>query len=317
MPTAYSLDLRSRVVAAIQQGMSRHQAARQFGVSISSSIRWAMRFATTGGCAALASGGDHRSGDLEQHREWLLELLRTEPDLTLTEIQSRLQASRELRKSLSCLWRFFARHKITFKKKSLHAAEQDRADVKAARETWRANQASFDLKHLVFIDETAATTNMTRLRGRAPKGERLIGKVPHGHRKTTTVIAALRCDAVTAPLVVDGAMDGPTFLQYVHQFLVPTLKPDDIVVMDNLPVHKVFGVEAAIEAAGATVRFVPPYSPDLNPIEMVFAKLKALLRKAGERTVSGLWDLIGELLSGFSSTECQNYLTHQGYCGSS
>ena len=316
MPTAYSLDLRSRVVAAVQQGISRHQAARQFRVSISSGIRWAMRFASTGGCAALPSGGDHRSASLETHKDWLLELLRTEPDLTLAEIQSRLQASHGLRKSPSCLWRFFARHKITFKKKTLHAAEQDRADVKAARETWRANQASFDPKRLVFIDETATTTNMTRPRGRAPKGERLIGKVPHGHRKTTTVIAALRCDAVTAPLVLDGAMDGPTFLQYIHQFLVPTLKPDEIVVMDNLPVHKVFGVEAAIQAAGATVRFVPPYSPDLNPIKMAFSKLKALLRKAGERTVSSLWDRIGEVLSAFPSTECQNYLTHQGYCGS-
>ena len=316
MPAAYSFDLRTRVVAAVQQGTSRHQAARQFGVSISSAIRWVLRFTVTGRCAAAPSGGDHRSDSLETHKDWLLELIRTEPDLTLTEIRSRLQATHGLRKSPSCLWRFFARHKITFKKKILHAAEQDRADVKAAREIWRANQASLDPKHLVFIDETATTTNMTRPRGRAPKGERLIGKVPYGHRKTTTVIAALRCDAVTAPLILDGAVNGPIFLDYVHQVLVPTLKPDDIVVMDNLPVHKVSGVEAAIQAAGAAARFIPSYSPDFNPIEMAYSKLKALLRKAGERSVTGLWDRIGELLGTFSSQECQNYLAHQGYRGS-
>src|SRR6201997_436722 len=198
-------------------------------------------------------------------------------------------------------------------KKTLHAAEQDREDVKAAREVWRGNQPSLITQRLVFIDETATTTNMTRLRGRAPKGERLIGKIPHGHRKTTTCIAALRCDAVTAPMVLDGAMNGAAFLAYVHQILVPTLRPEDVVIMDNLPVHKVFGVTAAIESAAASVLFLPPYSPDLNPIEMAFSKLKALLRKAAERSVGGLWDRhLGELIGAFSTQECENYLAHQG-----
>jgi transposase len=179
-------------------------------------------------------------------------------------------------------------------KKALHAAEQDREDVKAAREVWRGNQASLIAKRLVFIDETATTTNMTRLRGRAPKGQRLIGKTPHGHRKTTTCIAALRCDSVTAPMVLDGAMNGAAFLAYVRQVLVPTLQSEDVVIMDNLPVHKVFGIKAAVESVGASVLFLPPYSPDLNPIEMAFSKLKALLRKASERTFGGLWDRIGE-----------------------
>ena len=165
----------------------------------------------------------------------------------------------------------------------------------------------------MFIDETATTTNMTRLRGRAPKGQRLIGKTPHGHRKTTTFIAALRCNAITAPMVIDGAMNGAAFLQYLYQILVPSLKPGDLVIMDNPRVHKIFGVRAAIEKAGASVLYLPAYSPDLNPIEMFFAKLKALLRKAAERTVNGLWDRIGELLREFSSQECQNYLIHDGY----
>ena len=185
--------------------------------------------------------------------------------------------------------------------------------MKAAREAWRENQASLDPAHLVFIDETGTATNMTRLRGRSVEGQRLVGQTPHGHRKTTTFVAALRNDGLTAPLVIDGAMNGETFVQYVEQFLVPTLTPKDIVVMHNLSVHKVAGVKKAIESAGASVLYLPPYSPDLNPIEMVFSKLKALLRKASERTVGKLWDRIGELLATFSSQECQNYLTHQGY----
>ena len=165
----------------------------------------------------------------------------------------------------------------------------------------------------MFIDETATATNMTRPRGRASKGQRLIARTPHGHRKTTTFIAALRCDAITAPMVLDGAMNGVTFLEYINQVLAPALTPGDLVIMDNLPVHKVFGVKAAIEKTGASVLYLPAYSPDLNPIEMVFPKLKALLRKAAERTDPGLWDRIGELLREFSGQECQNYLIHDGY----
>ncbi len=234
------------------------------------------------------------------------------PDATLAEIQTRLSDTHGLKKSTSCQWRFFRRHDVTFKK-TLHAAEQDRPDVKAAREAWRKNQVSLDPAHLLFIDETATATNMTRLRGRSMQGQRLIGKAPHGHRKTTTFVAALRNDRITAPLVIDGAMNGKTFIRYLEQFLVPTLAPNDIVVMDNLAVHKVAGVKSAIESAGASVLYLPAYSPDLNPIEMVFAKLKALLRKASERTVRKLWERIGELLQEFTSKECQNYLTHQGY----
>lgn len=313
MPAGYSLDLRERVVDAVEKGASRRGAAGAFKVSVSTAIRWMKRLATTGRCAPLASGGDHRSMALEQHKDWLLALVGEEPDATLAEIQTRLAATHGLKKSPSCLWRFFRRHDVTFKKKTLHAAEQDRPDVKAAREAWRENQASLDPARLVFIDETATATNMTRLRGRSAEGQRLIGKSPHGHRKTTTFVAGLRNDRITAPLVIDGAMTGDLFVQYVEQFLVPTLTPNDIVIMDNLPVHKVAGVKTAIETAGASLLYLPPYSPDLNPIEMVFAKLKALLRKASERTVGKLWDRIGKLLQAFSSQECENYLAHQGY----
>lgn len=165
----------------------------------------------------------------------------------------------------------------------------------------------------MFLDETGTSTNMARLRGRAPRGQRLIGKVPQGHWKTTTFVAALRSTALTAPGVIDGPMNGNAFLAYVEQILAPSLKPGDIVVMDNLSAHKVPGVRQAIEAAGARLLYLPPYSPDFNPIEQLFAKLKALLRKAGERSVAGLWSRIAELLDAFAPTECDNYFRNAGY----
>jgi transposase len=170
-----------------------------------------------------------------------------------------------------------------------------------------------DPDRLVFLDETWAKTNMTRRYGRAPRGERLIAAVPHGHWKTTTFLAALRTSGLSAPLVVDGAINGAVFLAYIEQQLAPTLSPGEIVIMDNLNSHKVAGVREAIEARGAMLAYLPPYSPDLNPIELVFAKFKGLLRRAGERTVGGLWDLCGSLLDRFPASECQNDLRHCGY----
>lgn len=166
---------------------------------------------------------------------------------------------------------------------------------------------------LVFIDETWVKTNMARLWGRSPRGRRLVDAVPHGHWKTSTFVAGLRCDGLTAPLVIDGAMNGETFLAYVEQFLAPTLSPGDVVIMDNLPSHKVSGVREAIEARGATLLYLPPYSPDLNPIEQAFAKLKSILRTAAARSIDALWNAIGTSLQRFAPTECANYLANSGY----
>jgi transposase len=174
-------------------------------------------------------------------------------------------------------------------------------------------QLTLDPKKLVFIDETAATTKMTRLYGRAPQGERLVDKVPHGHWKTTTFICGLRHDGVTAPFVLDGPMDGPHFLAYVEQILAPTLKKGQIVFMDNVSTHKVAGVEEAIEARGARVAFLPAYSPDLNPIEQFFAGLKSFLRKAKARTVEELWKAIKSFIQGISKGDCKAYLANSGY----
>jgi len=174
-------------------------------------------------------------------------------------------------------------------------------------------QCMFDPARLVFIDETWTNSAIVRLYGRGPIGERLVDYAPHGHWKTITFVGGLRLRGMTAPFVLEGAMNGPLFLAYVKQCLVPTLKRGDIVVMDNLPVHKVTGVREAIEAAGATLLYLPPYSPDLNPIEMAFSKLKAHLRKAAEHTITGLLRRIGRVVKTFTPQECRNFLRHAGY----
>jgi transposase len=170
-----------------------------------------------------------------------------------------------------------------------------------------------DPKRLVFIDETWAKTNMTRRHGRSPSGTRLVDKVPHGRWRTLTFLAALRADQITAPCVIDGPINGESFLAYVEQVLVPTLQPGDIVIMDNLGSHKGARVRRALRTVGAKLFFLPPYSPDLNPIEQAFAKLKTLLRKAAERNVEATWQRIGALLGAFTPTECANYLRNAGY----
>ncbi len=195
----------------------------------------------------------------------------------------------------------------------MHASEQEREDVQAARRAWSEAQSAMDVEKLVFIDETWTSTSMTRRYGRAPRGQRCIASAPHGHWETTTFVAALRHQQLTAPLVTDGPMDGEMFLAYVRQFLCPTLQPGDIVILDNLSSHKVTGVQDVIAAAGAMLLYLPPHSPDLNPIEKLFAKLKALLRKAAKRSVEALWNEIGELLNTLSSTECANYFASSGY----
>ena len=183
----------------------------------------------------------------------------------------------------------------------------------AARWRWRQDQPSLDPARLVFIDETGTSTNMVRSRGRSRRGTRLLGRVPHGHWKITTFVAGLRRGEIAAPFVIDRPMNSAIFLTYVTKCLVPALRDGDIVVMDNLKPHKAAGVREAIEAVGAKLLYLPPYSPDLNPIEQAIAKLKALLRKAAERSIDALWSRIGTLLSEFTPQECAAYLRHAGY----
>jgi len=195
----------------------------------------------------------------------------------------------------------------------LRAAEQERPDVASKRWRWRGWQRFMDPARFVFLDETATATNMARRYGRCLASERLVAAVPHGHWHTTTFVAGLRQSGVIAPLVLDGPLTGAAFRAYVEQFLAPALAPGDVVVLDNLGAHKVDGVRQALARAGAALLYLPPYSPDLNPIEQLFAKLKALLRKAAARTRDQLWTIIGDLLATISPVECNNYLRHCGY----
>ncbi len=181
------------------------------------------------------------------------------------------------------------------------------------RQRWRVWQRYMDPEHFVFLDETGATTAMTRLSGWGPRGERLVDAAPAGHWKTTTFVAGLRSTGIIAPLVLDGPMTGEWFRAYVEQMLAPALQPGDVLVLDNLPAHKIGGVETAIRAVGASLLYLPSYSPDLNRIEQLFAKLKGLLRKAAARTKDALWATLGSLLDAFTPDECANYLANCGY----
>ena len=309
MPKPYSYDLRVRVIELIEAGSSRREAAELYGISPSVVVIWAQRWKQTGSISAKPSGGS--ISPLEEHAEFLLSLIVEQPDLTLDEVVVAMSKA-GIVGSRTAVWRFYERHDISFKK-TLYAEEQRRADVVRARRRWMREQGMFDPARLVFIDETCTNTAMVRLRGRAPRGERLVDYAPHGAWKTVTFVGALRQRGMTAPFVIEGAMNGPMFLAYVRQCLVPTLKRGEMVLMDNLPVHKVAGVAEAIQAAGAMLIYLPKYSPDLNPIELAFSKLKAHLRKAAERTIPRLLRRIARVIADFSARECRNFFRHAGY----
>src|SRR5262245_11840313 len=305
MPKSYSSDLRERVIEAVEAGASRREAGDRFEISASSSIRWLQRWHESGSAAPKPRGGS--VSPLEEFAAEILALNAEQPDLTLEETLAELR-KRRIRTSRSSLWRFFDRHNITLKK-SLQAAERQRADVVRARRRWIREQGLLDPARLVFIDETAVSTNLIRLRGRAPRGVRVIGTVPLGAWETITFVAALRHNKMTAPMVVEGAMTGEMFLAYVEQCLVPTLRRNEIVVMDNCRIHLGTGIRKAIEGTGATVRFLPKYSPDLNPIELPYGKFKEFLRKVAARTVPGLTRAIRSFIPRLSPKECANYFS--------
>ena len=310
MPKAYSSDLRERLIGAVVSGASRREAAELFDVAVSTAVKWVQRLHDTGSSAAKPRGGS--TSKLEKHAAQILAVIDERPDAILKEILAALN-KRGIRTSRSALCRFLDRRHITRKKKRLRATEQHREDVARKRRKWIREQGLLDPARLVFIDETGVNTSMVRLYGRGPRGVRVVDHVPFGGWKTITFVSALRHDKMVAPMVVDGPMNGELFLAYVEQCLAPTLKPNDIVMLDNLPAHKVPGVAEAIEAAGATLRYLPEYSPDLNPIEMPFSKFKAYLRKLAERTVPGVHRAIRSFLLSLKGRECANYLRHAGY----
>ncbi|WP_354266898.1 IS630 family transposase [Bradyrhizobium sp. I1.7.5] len=310
MGKPYSLDLRKRVVAAIEGGMSRNRAAKQFGVAISTAIGWMKRVDETGSVAPGQMGGHKPKAVSGDHAVWLSQRIK-DGDFTIRGLVAEL-AGRGLKVDYHSVWDFVHAGKFSFKK-SVVAGERDRPDVARRRTQWTKYQGRVEAERLVFIDDTWTRTDMAPLRGWAPCGHRLTAKVPHGRWKTMTFLAALRHDRIDAPWFIEGPIDGVSFRIYVEKVLMPTLRPGDIVVLDNLGSHRSKAVRQLIRSAGAKLFFLPKYSPDLNPIEQVFAKLKHLLRKAAARTVDTVCAAIGELLGTFTSEECANYLRNSGY----
>jgi len=310
VPKVYPAEFRYLVVREVLGGMSCNAAAEFYDMAASTVVNWVKRWKEDGHIVPDEVGGS--TSPLDEHVAFLQDAIEKKPDFTLKEIVFLLLGI-GVHTSITSVWRFFDRHGFTNKKKALYAAEQTRPEVVEARRSWERLSKRLDPKRLVFIDETSIDTGMTRTRGWCKRGERLVDHAPLGNRKRLSFIAGLRVDEVTAPWSVDGSFNGENFLEYVEACLVPTLRPNDIVIMDNLPVHKVAGVVEAIEAAKARVVFLPPYSPDLNPIEMFFHKMKSHLRKAAERTTAGLVQSIRRLLKTVTVDECENYLRHAGY----
>jgi transposase len=288
----YSLDLRERVAAAIDHREGSWRAiARRFRVSLSFITRLVQHRRQTGDLAPKPHGGGRRPALDQATRRRLRTLLRKQPDLTLAELRQRLGLSC----SLVAIWRALRQMKITRKKKDLHHEERDRPDSQRQRATFVEELAELDPEHLVFVDESGATTDMTRTHGRAPAGERVPGSVP-GDWESVTVIAGMRLSGVVAPMVFLGATDTAAFETWVTQMLVPELEPGDVVVWDNLSPHKSAVAQRAVESAGATVKPLPPHSPDLTPIEPMWSKVKGVLRTLAERTVQRLFGAIGTAL---------------------
>ena len=310
---AMSKDIREKVVKAIKSGMSRRQAAARFDVGPATAVRWAKRVETTGDVAPMMMGGDRRSQRIEAHAEFILKEIKTKPDTTIMELRDKLRERHGLSFGYGTVWRFLARHRITRKKKTGHASEQEREDVEASREAWFEGQLDLDPKKLVFIDETSISTSMARRFGWAPRGKRCRASIPFGHWNTTTFVAGLRIDRIDAPMTIERALHGEAFLAYIEQVLAPTLSEGETVVMDNVPLHKVVGVSEAIAAKGASVLYLPAYSPDFDPIEKFFSKFKSILQRIAARTADALEAAVAEALRTVTPDECRNYFAACGY----
>jgi len=305
---AYSMDLRTRVLRDSDAGMASKDVAAKYAVSRAWVDRVKQRRRETGEVTPRRQTAFRRRTLNAHHEQRLVFLITARPDATLAELRDALPTTA----ALSTLWRAIGRLGLTVKK-TVHADEQRRPDVAAARRRWRDTQPLHDARGYVFVDESGVTTDLLRRYGRSPRGVRLRDYTPCGHWQTHTIIAALRVEGLQAPAVFDGPLDNPTFLAYVEQVLVPTLRPGDVVVLDNLAIHKQPEVQAAIERVGARLRFLPPYSPDLNPIELAFAKLKAFMRAARPRSFDQVVDLVGIALRLYTPTECRNFVRHCGY----
>ncbi|WP_099513636.1 IS630 family transposase [Microvirga ossetica] len=315
MTQSYSLDLRVRVVAFVEAGHSCRAAARHFGVSDSFAIKLLQRQKTSGSPTPARQGRPPGRRRLSPYETFLIQAVEAKPDITMPELAARLLEEHGIVAAPATLSRLLCRHGFTYKKAQM-AAECARADVREERRVWhtqrqpRMRQQPY---RLVFLDETYVNTKMTRLRGRSCRGQRLRAAAPFGHWKTHTFLAALRCHELSAPWIIDGPITRSAFDIYIETQLAPTLVKGDVVILDNLAVHKSARAAECLKQRGAWFLFLPAYSPDLNPIEQAFAKIKAHLHKAEARTVDALWRAVGNICNLFEPQECWNYLKAAGY----
>jgi transposase len=310
MTQAYSEDLRAGALARADRGETIRLIAAALQISPSCVSKWKKLRHETGDLKPGKMNGHKKRVLSGPHAEWLRERIRSGP-FTLRKLTTEL-AARGIKTHQKAVWIFVHAKGLSFKKTVL-PTEQSRPDIARKRARWKAHQRRIDARRLVFLDETWIKTNMAPLRGWGPRGQRLDARVPHAHWKTLTFIAALRHDRIDAPWVIDGPINGDIFTAYVQKVLVATLSKGDIVILDNLGSHKGKAVRRAIRNVGAHLLFLPAYSPDLNPIEQVFAKLKHLMRDASPRTIEDTCRKAGQLLDLFSPTECANYLRNSGY----
>lgn len=315
MGKPHPIELRERVAAFVDEGHGHREAARHFRVSprfVNDLIKLRRE---TGSLAPRPQGNGGGHGKLAGVTGWIKARVAEKGEITLDELAVELAETHGIDVHRGTVWRVLRGLGLTHKK-DLQALEQKRKDVADRRRIWIAKRQPFMANHLerlAFLDETSVKTNMAKTTGWAPCGQRLVDHAPFGHWRTQTFVAALRHDRLDAPWVIDGAMNAEMFTLYIETQLGPTLREGDVVILDNLSSHKTPAAAASLRAVGAWFLFLPPYSPDLNPIEMAFSKLKALIRKAAARTYDQLWAAVGQVCDLFSDEECYNYFKATGY----
>lgn len=311
---AYSQDLRDRIVTALDaHTMTRGQVARTFGVSRSFAQKLLRRWQETGSAAPRPHGGG-RPRTLEKDWTRIRAEMKRQPDATLAELCKRVEQAGGQPSSPSMMCRELQRLDWRRKKKVLHASQRDTPRVRRLRQTYLDEIVDWLAKHLKFVDESGLHLSLTRLYGRAEGGDRVVDAVPYQPAENWTMVAALGVRGVTAPWLVKGAMNGAAFDTYVRDVLGPTLKSGDMVILDGLPAHKVTRVAEAIQARGARLQLLPPYSPDLNPIELCWAKIKTALRAAKARTFETLGEALKLALQSVTANDAKAWIEHCGYC---
>jgi transposase len=306
---AYPQKVRDLVLDAYAEGVKTAAISRRLKVSRS----WARRVKQRWQELRLRNSIEQKHGPdpklTEADRLQLSKLVKQTPDATLKVLHE--QMNRPV--SISTIVRALNDMKLTFKKKSLHASEQNRPDVKLKREEWEQCMPGLDVDKLVFFDEIGVNTKMTRLHGRCLQGQRLISFAPAGHYSNSTLMSGMRLNGVVAPMLIDGPVNSETFAGYVEECLVPALEPGDTLIIDNLPAHKSPRVKAAVEGAGCMLVYLPAYSPDLNPIENMWSKVKASIRAAAARTLDAVVNAVGAALHSVTLSDCEGYFSHCGY----